>query len=70
VAGECLGLLAALGYRHFQASLGESMSFALPKPCDAAAMQAWIAALPAEANSGDVYASLEPARLVITPPQP
>jgi FkbM family methyltransferase len=63
VAGECLGLLAALGYRHFQASLGESLSFALRAPCDAAAMQAWIAALPASANSGDVYASLEPARL-------
>ena len=63
VAGECLGLLAALGYRHFQASLGESLSFALPAPCDAAAMQAWIAALPASANSGDVYASLDQQRL-------
>ncbi|NBQ74085.1 MAG: FkbM family methyltransferase, partial [Acetobacteraceae bacterium] len=44
-------------------SLGESLSFALPAPCDAAEMQAWIAALPARANSGDIYASLEPARL-------
>ncbi|MFO0154579.1 MAG: FkbM family methyltransferase [Alphaproteobacteria bacterium] len=70
VAGECLGLLAALGYQHFQASLGESLSFALPAPCDAAAMQEWIAALPASANSGDVYASLEAARLMVTPPQP
>jgi FkbM family methyltransferase len=63
VAGECLGLLAGLGYRHFQASLGESLSFALPTPCDAAAMQEWIAALPASANSGDVYASLDEHRL-------
>ncbi|MFN7306828.1 MAG: FkbM family methyltransferase [Acetobacteraceae bacterium] len=63
VAAECLGLLAALGYRHFQASLGESLRFALPAPFDAAAMKEWIAALPAEANSGDVYASLEPERL-------
>lgn len=63
VATECLRLLAALGYRHFQASLGESLRFALPAPCDAAAVQAWIAALPAEANSGDIYASLEVARL-------
>ena len=70
VAAECLGLLAALGYRHFQASLGESLSFALPAPCDAAAMKEWIAALPASANSGDVYASLEPARLIVTLPQP
>ena len=70
VAAECLGLLAALGYRHFQASLGESLSFALPAPCDAAAMQEWITALPASANSGDIYASLEPARLMVTLPQP
>jgi FkbM family methyltransferase len=63
VAGDCLGLLAALGYRHFQASLGESLSFALPAPCDAAAMQEWIAALPVSANSGDVYASLDQQRL-------
>ena len=70
VAGECLGLLAALGYRHFQASLGESLSFALPAPCDVAAMREWTAALPASANSGDVYASLEAARLMVTPPQP
>ncbi len=70
VAAECLGLLAALGYRHFQASLGESLSFTLPAPCNAAAMQEWIAALPASANSGDVYASLDPARLMLTPPQP
>jgi hypothetical protein len=33
-------------------------------------MQEWLAALPASANSGDVYASLEPARLMLTPPQP
>ena len=70
VAAECLGLLAALGYRHFQASLGESLSFALPAPFDAAAMQEWITALPASANSGDIYASLEPARLMVTLPQP
>ena len=70
VAAECLGLLAALGYRHFQASLGESLSFALPAPCDAAAMQEWITALPASANSGDIYASLEPERLMLTLPQP
>lgn len=63
VAAECLGLLAALGYHHFQASLGESLSFALPAPCDAATMQEWITALPASANSGDVYASLDQQRL-------
>jgi FkbM family methyltransferase len=63
VALECLERLAALGYRSFNACLGESMSFAHPVPIGAAGMAAWIAVLPAEANSGDVYASTEPARV-------
>jgi len=64
VAAACLGLLAALGYRAFNACLGESMSFAHPAPIGAQAMAAWIAALPHEANSGDIYAALAPERLV------
>lgn len=64
VAQACLDRLAALGYRHFNASLGESLAFAHEGPVGPAEMAAWIAHLPAEANSGDVYASLEPARLV------
>jgi FkbM family methyltransferase len=64
VAKACLDRLAALGYRHFNASLGESLVFAHEGPVGPAEMAAWIAHLPAEANSGDVYASLEPARLV------
>lgn len=63
VAVECLARLAALGYRAFNACLGEGMAFAMPRPIDATAMAAWIAALPHEANSGDIYASLEEARL-------
>lgn len=63
VAMAALARLTALGYTAFNASLGESLAFAHPAAIDAAAMAAWIAALPAEANSGDVYASLEPARL-------
>ena len=63
VARECLERLGALGYRAFNACLGESMVFAHAAPLDAAGMAAWIAALPAEANSGDVYAALDPARL-------
>lgn len=63
VAHDCLELLRALGYRWFNACLGESMAFAHPVPVDAAAMAAWIAALPHAANSGDVYASLAPERL-------
>jgi FkbM family methyltransferase len=64
VAALCLDRLQALGYRAFNACLGEGMAFAHAAPLDGAAMAAWIAALPHEANSGDVYASLEPARLV------
>jgi FkbM family methyltransferase len=63
VAAAALARCAALGYRAFNACLGESMAFAHAAPLDAAAMGAWLAALPHEANSGDVYASLEPARL-------
>ena len=33
-------------------------------PIGAADMAGWIAALPHAANSGDVYASLEPGRLL------
>lgn len=63
VALDCLGRLAALGYRAFNACLGESMAFAHAAPVEADAMAAWIAALPPEANSGDVYAALEPDRI-------
>jgi FkbM family methyltransferase len=68
VARECLGRLEALGYRAFNACLGESMAFAHAAPVGAAAMAAWIAALPAEANSGDVYASREAARIALPSP--
>lgn len=64
VALDCLERLAALGYRHFNACLGEAMAFAHAAPLDAAAMGEWLAALPAAANSGDVYASLEPGRIM------
>ena len=64
VALECLGLLHALGYRAFNACLGESMSFEHPAPIAAQAMANWIEALPHAANSGDVYAALAPERLV------
>ena len=63
VAFECLDRLSALGYRAFNACLGESMSFVHPAPLDADGIAAWIDALPPEANSGDVYASLEPGRI-------
>jgi FkbM family methyltransferase len=63
VAHQALTRLSALGLRHFNACLGESMEWAFVAPVDAAGMGAWLDALPAEANSGDVYASLEAGRL-------
>ena len=63
VALDCLGRLRLLGYRAFNACLGEDMRFAHLAPVGAEAMAGWIAALPAKANSGDVYASLEPGRI-------
>lgn len=62
VALAALDRLAALspGYR-FNAALGESHALALPGPVGAGDMRAWLAALPAAANSGDVYAVLGPA---------
>ncbi|MBR0657384.1 FkbM family methyltransferase [Plastoroseomonas arctica] len=65
VAAECLVRLSALGYRAFNACLGEGMAFAMPQAVDAAAMAEWVRSLPHEANSGDIYASLEAGRLDI-----
>lgn len=64
VAHAALARLTALGFSHFNACLGESMAWQFPTAVDAPAMAEWLAALPPEANSGDVYASLEPARLL------
>lgn len=63
VALAALARLSELGYGAFNASLGESLAFSHQGPIDAEAMASWITALPPEANSGDVYASLEPERL-------
>jgi FkbM family methyltransferase len=62
VAFACLDRLVALGYRRFNASLGESLAWAWPGAVSARAMRAWIEGLPAEANSGDVYAMRPRAR--------
>ena len=64
VAAACLDRLAALSDYRFNLALGEDLRFVLPAPVDAATMAARIAALPHAANSGDVYAALDPARLL------
>jgi hypothetical protein len=63
VAAQCLDRLQRLGYRAFNVCLGEAMRFAHAAPVEARAMAAHISAMPHEANSGDVYASLDPSRL-------
>jgi len=63
VAEACLSRLNALGLQNFNACLGESMDWAFPAAVGASAMADWLRTLPAEANSGDIYAALEPGSL-------
>ena len=58
VAQACIDRCAALGYRRYQAALGESQVLAHPQWQSAPEMARWLAALPSDANSGDVYALL------------
>lgn len=58
VAYTCLDRLAALGHYRFNVALGESQELMFRDHLDIDAMKAHIAALPPEANSGDVYAVL------------
>jgi FkbM family methyltransferase len=63
VALRAIGRLAGIGGYSFNAALGESQVFAHPQPLGAAEISGWIEALPMTANSGDVYAALDPASL-------
>ncbi len=58
LAAACLARCTALGYRRFNAALGESQTLVHDGWIDAAAMDRWLAGLPHAANSGDVYALL------------
>jgi FkbM family methyltransferase len=58
VAAECMARCRVLGYSRFNAALGESQSFVHVEWQSADALAAWLEALPADANSGDVYARL------------
>ena len=57
VAYDCLARIAALGDYGFDVALGESQEFALGRWVSAEDMRRAIAALPHDANSGDVYAT-------------
>lgn len=59
VAKACLERLEVLGNYRFNYAIGETQALAMPDWCDGPAMAAAIAALPHDANSGDVYARLE-----------
>lgn len=58
IAHACVERCSALGYTRFNAILGESHQFAHEDWIDADAIARWLDALPASANSGDVYARL------------
>ncbi|MCX7931204.1 MAG: FkbM family methyltransferase [Rhodovarius sp.] len=64
VALIALARCVALGYAAFNAALGESMRLHFPQPVAAEAVAEWLRSLPIEANSGDIYATLEPERLL------
>jgi len=63
VALRAIERLSRIGRYVFNAALGESQTLAHAEPLTAADIARWIESLPMTANSGDVYASLEPARL-------
>jgi FkbM family methyltransferase len=56
VAHACVARCAELGYARYNAALGESQTLVHGDWRSAEAIGAWLAALPMEANSGDVYA--------------
>ena len=55
-AYACMARCAQIGLTRFNASIGESHVLAFADPVDSATLRAWIAGLPASANSGDIYA--------------
>jgi FkbM family methyltransferase len=56
IAQDCIERCSALGYDRFNAVLGESQVLLHRDWIDARAIKCWLAELPSEANSGDVYA--------------
>lgn len=58
IALACIERCTALGYSQFNAALGESQTLVHRDWADANAITRWLAELPPEANSGDIYARL------------
>lgn len=67
VALTAIKRLAGTAQYRFNAALGESQVFAHAQPISVEEMCRWIEGLPMEANSGDVYASLNDAVLGANP---
>jgi FkbM family methyltransferase len=59
VARACIERCTAIGYSGFRASLGESLVFVQDHKSTASEITAWLTGLPVEANSGDIYATLD-----------
>ncbi|MGE5539047.1 MAG: FkbM family methyltransferase [Gemmatimonas sp.] len=60
VARRALDRCVALGRYRFNAAIGESQRFVFDAWCPADDIARWIAGLPDDVNSGDVYAALAP----------
>ncbi len=60
VAAACIRRCAALGYKKFNAMLGERHAFVHPEWLSADEIAVWAASLPMRANSGDIFAVLHP----------
>jgi FkbM family methyltransferase len=57
VARAAIERCTAIGYKAFEASLGEGLAFVHPRKLAAAEMTQWLMGLPDRANSGDIYAT-------------
>ena len=63
VALKAVERLARSSLYSFNAALGESQKLVHADPLDAKNIARWIEQLPAKANSGDIYASMDPVPL-------
>jgi FkbM family methyltransferase len=63
VALRAISRLSQAADYKFNAAIGESQAFEFAEPVDALTIARWVETLPMEANSGDIYAALDPAAL-------
>ncbi len=63
VALKAIERLRGLGPYVFNAALGESQQFVHQEAVDGGTIARWLEELPVRANSGDIYACLEPRKL-------